>query len=164
MFQVLPQFQQTAAHHLKEQEFESFFPRIRRHLSKKAFVDEPAFRGYGFVSLDLTEDPWLGVNGTRGVVRLLPAHRQFPLPMPVGWVERLIEADPIDEKTFLDIFEDFYPGMAIKYRRDGHAYNGYRATVMSVRARLLEIVFHSKTGVSNSVWISQTDAIPEVEA
>lgn len=163
VFQLLPQLQQTAAYHLKEQEFDAFFPRIRRQISKKEFVEEPAFRGYGFVRLDLTEDPWLGVNGTRGVVRLLPAHRQFPIPMPIGWVERWREKDPIDEKSFLDLFEDFFPGMEITYRREGHVYNGYKATVLSIRSRLLEIVFQSKHGTSNSVWISQEDAVPELE-
>src|SRR5947209_3924350 len=98
--QTLPQFQKTTEFNLRRQNFEPFFPRLLVRKSKLESYFEPLFKGYGFVRFDVDRDQWRSVNGTRGVVSLLPKWTLLPSPMVVGFVEFFIDNDPIESKEF----------------------------------------------------------------
>jgi transcription antitermination factor NusG len=59
---------------------------------------EICFPGYIFVFFDIDRDPWRYINGTRGVIKLLPisAERPFPLADPV--VKQWLAESIIDER------------------------------------------------------------------
>lgn len=165
--QLLPQLTETADHHLKRQGFTLFLPRIELARRRKAAepVTELMFRGYGFVYLDVLQDQWLSVNGTRGVIGLLPRHAALPMPMREGLVELLQASDPVREEDFLDVFEAYYPGITeVEVIKSGHHLEGRRGVVTAVRSRLLEISFLVRnqlaTTTNNSVWISRDDVSP----
>jgi len=64
-----------AAWHLKNQGFEVYLPRYRkqiRHARRTQSVLRPLFIGYLFVHLDLNQDRWRSINGTFGVISLVP--------------------------------------------------------------------------------------------
>lgn len=80
-----------AATHLERQGYRVFYPRYRktiRHARKRMSAMAPLFPNYLFLELDMSRDRWRGVNGTRGVVRLL-IHGDVPCPVPRGVVEAL---------------------------------------------------------------------------
>ena len=84
--------EKLAVIHLRKQRFEAYAPvvaqqRLVRGL--KVMTETPLFGPYIFVELDLEEDRWRSVNGTRGVVRLLPAGSEEPMAVPGGFVEAL---------------------------------------------------------------------------
>lgn len=101
---IMVGYEATALVHLARQGFESFIPYGRpaeparkyeiepeyvRAGKKLVATGLPRFRGYAFVSLDLDCDQWRSVNGTRGVRHLLPLACERPIPLPMGFVERL---------------------------------------------------------------------------
>lgn len=151
--QILPQFQSTADFHLRRQHFQPFFPQIELKRSKI----QPLFKGYGFVKFDLHQDQWLSINGTRGVIALLPKKRLHPCPMADGFVEYLQEHDPIKEKDFEDIFERFYPGIAVTVR-DG-LLEGRTGRITNIRGTLLEISFRWDHNVRNAIWIDRESVV-----
>ncbi len=59
------------------------------------------FPSYIFTSFSPLEYGWRSVNGTLGVVRLLSAGDK-PLPLPVGFVERLIAQADFDDVIHFD--------------------------------------------------------------
>ena len=94
---VQPGLSRTARDQLDRIGIESCYLQVRD--SSKQLVSY--FPGYLFVRLDLPVGPEprdgrLGavraVNGCRGIIRMLPAHLEAPLPLPEGFVERLVEA------------------------------------------------------------------------
>lgn len=57
---------------------------------RRRFV--PRFPGYLFVRVDLDLTPyWETINTVRGAVHMLPQKAERPTPLPVGFVEELIE-------------------------------------------------------------------------
>lgn len=77
----------TGVRHLERQGFLPFVPKLRD--------GGTIFPGYGFLELDLYEERWRTVNGTRGVIKLLPTHLEEPLALPAGFVEDL--RDSLDD-------------------------------------------------------------------
>lgn len=80
-----------AERHLLNQNYAVFLPRrasMRRHARRSEWVLLPYFPGYLFVSIDLAQQGWCSINGTRGVVRLV-MRGDCPAPVPVGIVESL---------------------------------------------------------------------------
>lgn len=76
---------------LERASFAHFFPH-----KPEAVRGQTVWRGrfptYVFVRLDLELSPcWQGINSMRGVFRMLPHHTERPSPLPVGFVEELLE-------------------------------------------------------------------------
>lgn len=158
--QIRTQEQETAKSNLERIGFNPFFPEVKINVSPTQTILERAFPGYGFVYFDYKVQEWQQIKGTFGCIGLLPRHKDFPVPMPVGIIERLVAQNPISEETLYTIFDDYYPGMTIEYRRLKHVMNGRQATVLSVRSRLLEISFLGTLGPSNAIWVDQQYAVP----
>jgi transcription antitermination factor NusG len=139
--QILGNLRGTAEFHLKRQSFEPFFPRIIVRRSKTESYIEALFQNYGFVKFDVEVDQWRSVNGTRGVVSLLPKWTLLPEPMSAGFVEYFIENDPIELNEFSEVFEKYYPGSLVEVTEG--LLQGKKGVVLEVRSKLLEIVVQS---------------------
>ncbi len=91
--QALARREAKAQFHLRQQGFRAFLPvvtRTVRHARKTHSANLAAFPGYLFVPLDLQRHRWRSVNGTFGVSRLVMG-KSFPLPVPPGIVETLLD-------------------------------------------------------------------------
>ena len=97
VFRSLARQDSWAELNLKRQGFAYFLPKVvvtRRHARRSVTQREWLFPRYGFVSLDLAQDPWRRINGTLGVERLVMG-RDGPQRVPEGVVEALQAAtDP----------------------------------------------------------------------
>lgn len=99
--QTQPRAENRAIVHLEQQRYSVFCPRYRkmvRHAREAKSVLAPLFPNYLFLHLNVTQEPWRAVNGTRGVARLI-MQGEMPQPMPQGVVEELI-ARTRDDGTF----------------------------------------------------------------
>lgn len=86
-----PRQEEKAAHHLRNQGFETYLPRYyktRRHARRVEKVLRPLFPGYVFIRLDTSMDRWRPVNGTLGVNHIL-TNGDKPADVPVGVVEEI---------------------------------------------------------------------------
>lgn len=151
--QLLPNFWRTAETHLRRQHFEPFFPML---LVKGVALPQPLFKGYGFVRFDPEIDQWLAINGTRGVVGLLPRKKLQPNPLPDGFVERLIEGNPWGKDSFNQVVEELFPGLPI-YIKEG-ILEGRTGNVVSLRAKLIEITLHNTSGYRT--WVERDTLTP----
>ena len=84
----------TALTHLQRQGFVAFNPRTTESVviaGRERRVTMALFPSYIFVEFDISEPAqrWRSVNGTRGIVRLLPQHLETPMPVPDGFVPAL---------------------------------------------------------------------------
>lgn len=66
-------------------------PVLDRGKPKVEAVLRPFFPGYLFVQFDLAGSDWGAINRARGVKRLITTAELRPIPVPVGFVERLME-------------------------------------------------------------------------
>lgn len=48
----------------------------------------PVFPSYMFVQFDIDDDRWARINEDRGVVKLLPLHRPYPVPISARLIEQ----------------------------------------------------------------------------
>lgn len=86
-----PSKESIAQKHLMEQGFDVYLPRFkktRRHARKVEEVMAPLFPRYVFVGIDLEEDQWRSVQGTRGVSYILLADNQ-PATVPYEIIQSL---------------------------------------------------------------------------
>lgn len=95
--QAQPQRERLAVHELHNQGFQTFFPLIARAPRARRGVYEippplPLFPRYLFVLLDLQQDPWRSINGTRGVTRLMCMDDERPSPVPIPAMDRILAA------------------------------------------------------------------------
>lgn len=158
--QVKPGELERARTQLTNQDFSPFFPRVEVRVSRGRTEVQQAFRGYGFVHLDLRVHHWQAVRSTPGCIRLLPVHREYPVPVhPPGFVEHLLLHDPVSEDDLLGLFEEFAPGDVVAMRREGSVLDGRTMRVVSVRARLLEISFLSTRTTIGSTWVDKADVV-----
>lgn len=158
--QIQPQLRETAAFNLLNQGFSAFSPRIAIQKSRKTSIVEPMFRGYCFVLLNLMADKWSSINGTRGVIGLLPKHALYPTPMPEGLIEKLIETDPTPESEFIGIFEEYFPGITkVQVVDDHRLLAGRTGLVTDVRSNLLQVSFSmdSSDGKGIPVWLDRDE-------
>lgn len=81
--------------------FEAFLPIEEPRLGRDPRTKKPVvvnagkllIRGYLFVETDLDEEPWGEIVHTRGVLRLLPAGAQKPLPVRRSIMDALLATD-----------------------------------------------------------------------
>lgn len=84
----------VALENLMAQHFEAFLPLVDRKLirrNKPKLVREALYRSYVFIRFDPDEDPWMKINGTRGVRKLVCYASERPRPLQLGVVEALIK-------------------------------------------------------------------------
>jgi transcription antitermination factor NusG len=84
----------VALDHLDRQGFETYSPcgKFERVIAGKLRCEsKPVFDGYLFIRIAFDNAQWRAINGTRGIVCLL--NREQPIAVPVGEVERFIEAE-----------------------------------------------------------------------
>jgi transcription antitermination factor NusG len=69
---------------LERQGFAAFLPLIKRPrpAAQKSGRLTPLFPGYIFVDFDPLSDPWLSINGTLGVIRLIANGPSTPAAIP----------------------------------------------------------------------------------
>lgn len=151
----------TAVWNLDKQNFETFFPKIQYKIRKGEVRVEQLFRGYGFVVLDVKQPGWQAVNGTKGVIRLLPRHTEEPLPLRVGFVESLREYDPIEIDRFGELLDDLASGVTVDIIRG--AATGLRGVVNELRGRFAEVVFPDITGKIGNPLLVPVDALAVVD-
>lgn len=106
--QCQPQREWLAKIELNNQGFRTFCPVIQHQPRiKRGKLETPKpsamFPKYLFVSLDLDQDHWRSINGTRGVVRLICMNSEKPSPVPDHVMEQLIVGGEIiqEEKALL---------------------------------------------------------------
>lgn len=158
--QLLPQLRQTAATNLSRQGFEAFFPLLRLRITRKKETIVPLFKGYAFVHLDLDEDRWRSVNGTYGVVGLIPKHLVRPQPNVEGFVERLKEHDPVTETQFDETLAEFHPGADVMVK-DSHRWLAKeRGVVSKDKGKLLEIIFNLPGGHKSYIMLARDQLEP----
>ena len=89
-----PGAERSAERHLVRQRFEAYVPvfgRVRVERGRRVVDNLVTFVGYAFVAFDVeTRSRWRAINGSRGVIKLLPTFAEMPEPLPVGCVEELL--------------------------------------------------------------------------
>jgi len=148
--------EKTADFNLKNQNFEPFFPRILFRKGKKCW-EEPMFRGYGFVRFNPALVVWSSINGTRGVVGLLPRLSLYPTPAPEGFVEQLKENDPMPDDRFVEVFDQYFPGVTEVVVDESHRLlGGRKGLVVDIRSKLLLVSF-TQEGRGTPVWLDKSE-------
>lgn len=103
--QVRPGRLREACAHLARQDFHAWVPEWSH--------GEPLFPGYVLVELDLSDRAvrWQAVNGTLGVVRLLPMHLERPDPVPFNIMTSIhtMLQEERDRPEPLTTVETFFP-------------------------------------------------------
>jgi transcription antitermination factor NusG len=161
VIQVMPNLQHLAQFHLSNQDFKSFFPRIYIRQTPSVTNIEPLFKGYGFVYFDPKQTlNWRSINSTRGVVSLVPKHALIPEPVPEGFVEFLINHDPITEILFDQTLDQFYPGLRVRVKDDAHILNNKEGTVSMDRGKYVEIFFYTNSNPGSAMLISKKSIVP----
>lgn len=159
--QIMPQLHHIAHFHLTNQGFHSFFPTIQVRPTRTQFQIEPLFKGYGFVHFDpATNTNWRAINSTRGVISLVPKHQLIPQPIPKGFVEFLIDHNPLTEVLFDQSLDLFYPGLEVRVNNDQHLLHNRRATIVSLRGRFAEVIFTESYNPNRVVLINSHSLVP----
>jgi transcription antitermination factor NusG len=104
--QTLAGHESTAALHLRRLRLWVFLPMspVRRPGDSERRW-RPRFTGYVFVQLDLDQPGWQRVNKAIGVHHLLPVYLDRPLPLPQGFVERLM-SQPDDDHVLIEHYAE----------------------------------------------------------
>jgi transcriptional antiterminator RfaH len=111
-----PSKEAVANHHLLDQGFETYLPRFkktRRHARKVDEVLSPLFPRYLFVSLDLEQDPWRCVTGTRGVSYLLLTNDR-PAAVPSQIIQNLKSQENPEGLVPLTSLSFFLKGASVR--------------------------------------------------
>jgi transcriptional antiterminator RfaH len=86
-----PHQEARAETNLRQQGYDVWLPKLlrsRRHARRVDTTSAPLFPGYLFVSFDPQSQPWLAINSSFGVRRLL-CQGERPRPIEKGFVEAL---------------------------------------------------------------------------
>lgn len=83
-----------AAKNLSDQGFDVFCPMYRVPVRKEKAICEchPFYPTYLFVKFDIERHYWSRIKNTRGVRFLLTCREETATPVPIGFVESLIES------------------------------------------------------------------------
>jgi len=77
---------------LEHQGFVTHWPTFPERIvrrNKVISVRRPIFPGYIFILFSLSDRKYVSINSTAGIVHLLPIRTERPVPLPVGFVEKL---------------------------------------------------------------------------
>jgi transcriptional antiterminator RfaH len=114
IIQFKPNSHKIAVHYLQRQGFETFLPMhevTRRTATKFEPVTRPRFAGYMFVACDPEKAPWMQINSTYGVSRMLSFAQGFK-PMPEALIAGLrARCDSVGKVVPL---KDFEAGQSVK--------------------------------------------------
>lgn len=129
-----PRAEARAAQHLKNQGYRVLLPlfrKTRRHARRIDTVMAPLFPGYFFVNMDIENEPWAAINGTRGVVKLLN-QQGLPTPLTDAFIEPF--AATMDEEGCLSLPEqELSPGQPL--RITGGPYQEYIGKLVELPSR-----------------------------
>jgi transcription antitermination factor NusG len=154
----------TAA--LRRQGFESFYPtrparRIERN--KLVTVERPIFVSYLFVLFDVAARLWHPINGTFGVMYLLPKHADEPQALPRGFVDAVRASLILPEERTEEVVRLFERDALV--RIIGGSMIGCTGRVVSSRRRTtrvrLDNAFGGRPGVVAAVATDQLDTVDE---
>ncbi|MTJ81747.1 MAG: hypothetical protein F8N37_12115 [Telmatospirillum sp.] len=93
---VQPKSEAFAKVNLVRQGFRVYSPRVRvrKVVDGRSYdVQEPLLCGYLLIRFDRDVDRWRSINGTRGVVKLLPISAEVPQPIPDELVDKWVAAE-----------------------------------------------------------------------
>lgn len=101
---------------LRERKIETYAPSVavecwRNH--RQYVQRRPLFGPYILVAFDIDSNSWQIINTTMGVVRLLPMNREYPEPLPQGYVADLQAQERAAEDDFLTKAHDITRGYAL---------------------------------------------------
>ena len=104
-----------------------------RHGRQDRTVQKPTFPHYLFVPFDVARDPWPRIATAFGVSRILTtgAPDWQPLRLPMGFVERLMQAMP--ERAAPENGERFHVGEDVEVR--GGPFDGVMARISALDSR-----------------------------
>ena len=149
---------------LARQGFESFYPcrPARRFVHHKfVTVERPIFVSYIFICFDVAARLWHPINGTFGVMYLLPKHADEPQPMPRGFVDAVRASLILPEERTEEVVRLFERDALV--RIIGGAMIGYTGRVVSSRRRStrvrLDDAFGGRQGVVAKVPTDQLDPV-----
>jgi transcriptional antiterminator RfaH len=128
-----PRSEDLADHHLRRQAYETFYPRIPRHVkhARKTILRYQAlFPGYVFVRIDASHQRWRPVDSTLGVASIVK-FAGAPAPLATGLVEALM-ARASDTGEIRLLGPDFAPGQ--KVRVISGAFSEWIGTVLDLPA------------------------------
>ena len=77
---------------LARQNFSSYIPITKSATyfgGRKTIIEQPLFPAYIFILLDLETMRWRAVNSTVGIVYMLPARAEIPLPVPSVFINEI---------------------------------------------------------------------------
>jgi transcription antitermination factor NusG len=77
---------------LEAQHFASWLPIIRSQTyerGQRVTTERQLFGNYLFVCFDIEASRWRSINGTMGVLYLLPARSEMPQALPAGFIDTL---------------------------------------------------------------------------
>src|SRR6202521_2234026 len=114
------QCEKLAALHLRRQHFEVWIPLIwgrRWEHGRWHAVPIAAFAKYLFVHVDLDNDRWRSINGTRGVKNILQLTEGRPSPVPdrvIDDLRRRLGDEPMDEREVNEVMQEFLEGDRVR--------------------------------------------------
>lgn len=114
-----PNFEATAAEHLRRQGYEHYYPRHLLRLPNKKPVIRPLFPRYIFI---LIEQAWYSISGTRGISTILMGDTA-PETLPAIVIETLKRRESKDGLVTLPVPPKFTAGQAVKVKHgplEGH--------------------------------------------
>jgi len=81
--------EKEAIRHISQQGFDCFFPQMVEFGKDNKPILTPLFHNYFFVMFRFNDMSWRSIPYSRGVKKLLMADAETPLPLPIGFVEKL---------------------------------------------------------------------------
>lgn len=132
--QMLAGYRSLAERNLDRQGFVHFSPTMVRRDGGVA----PLFPGYLFVRFDVDACAWRSVNGTVGMVGLLPRWAERPFALATGVVEEMIMAGPLRVAEFAVLAERYSVGTGVEVV--GGAFAGWAGSVVGYRGARVEVL------------------------
>src|SRR4051812_24282645 len=107
-----PNFEASAAAHLRRQGYEYYYPRHLLRRPNQPPVIRPLFPRYIFILIDQV---WYSVTGTRGISKVLMGDT-CPETLPAGVIEALKSRESKDGLVSLPIPPKFSPGQSLRVK------------------------------------------------